>query len=113
MSDETEAPPEDETPASPLPPVMKPDQTADVVPPAKTVGGAHDIENHPAIAGGTIRNVGDNVLARDPNAPAFNRPPLEDPGASSAPADRSTTTSAPAKKSSRGKSKGDGAGPES
>jgi hypothetical protein len=110
MSEEN-APPED--PVNPdLPPVMKPDQTTEDAPPAKTVGGAHDLSDHPAVASGNVKNVGDTVLNRDPNAPAFRRPPLE-MSAEQSEGERVTTTSNPAKKASKGKSKGDGAGPES
>jgi hypothetical protein len=99
----------------PLPPVMKPDQTTEAPPPGKTYGGPHDLTDHPAVASGNIRNPGDTVIGRDPNAPNFRRPPLEDPPsvAEQSEGERSTTTEAPAKKSSRGKSKGEGAGPES
>jgi hypothetical protein len=132
VSPETTAEPVNpETPAEPinpeLPPVRKPDQTTEDAPPAKTVGGAHDLSDHPAVSSGNVKNVGDTVLNRDPNAPAFRRPPLETPAdqgeAEQAPAEqgegeqsegeRTTTTSNPAKKASKGKSKGDGAGPES
>ncbi len=104
-----EPPPENTNPG-PLPPVVKPDIPDTTSGP--NLGGAHDLEGHPALAGGTIRNVGDTVIGRDPNAPSFRRPPLEMPGEQKE-GERQTTTSNPAKKSSRGKSKGEGAGPES
>ena len=113
-----ESPPEGGSPA-PLPPVSKPDQTTEDPPPSKTVGGAHDLSDHPAVASGNVKNVGDTVLGRDPNAPAFRRPPLEVPAdqgaveAEQSEGERTTTTANPAKKASKGKSKGDGAGPES
>lgn len=125
MSDENQPPPEEpvapEQPSNPeqpvnpdLPPVMKPDQTTEDPPPARTVGGAHDLSDHPAVASGSVKNVGDTVLNRDPNAPAFRRPPLEEPAeAVQSEGERETTTSNPARKSSRSKAKGDGAGPES
>lgn len=111
-------PPEPQSPGGtntgPLPPVMKPDQTTNAPSPSRTVGGAHDLEGHPALEGGTILNVGDTVLGRDPNAPSFRRPPLEEPApAQQSEGERTTTTEAPAKKASRGRSKGEGAGPES
>jgi hypothetical protein len=116
MSEETEgetpqSPPEGGSP-SPLPPVMKPDQTTEDAPPSKTVGGAHDLSGHPAVSSGNVKNVGDTVVGRDPNAPSFRRPPLEIPAEQSE-GERTTTTANPAKKASKGKSKGDGAGPES
>lgn len=132
MSDENQPTPEQPTPEQPtpeqptpeqtnpdLPPVMKPDQTTEDPPPEKTVSGAHDLSDHPAVSSGDVKNVGDTVLNRDPNAPAFRRPPLERPPleeqvqAVQSEGNRETTTANPAKKASRGKSKGDGAGPES
>ena len=112
MSDENESAPPAETVNPDLPPVMKPDQTTEDAPPSRTVGGAHDLSDHPAVASGNVKNVGDTVINRDPNAPAFRRPPLEIPAEQSE-GERTTTTSNPAKKASKGKSKGDGAGPES
>lgn len=39
-----------------------------------TIDGEHDLADHPALATGTLRNVGDGVRSRDPNAPTFRRP---------------------------------------
>jgi hypothetical protein len=114
MSEENQGP--TENPEGPLTPVLKPEQTAETPPPGRTVGGAHDLSDHPALAGGTIVNPGDTVLNRDPNEPSFRRPQLQDPEevqAEQSEGERSTTTESPAKKGSRGKSKGEGAGPES
>jgi hypothetical protein len=74
----TETTPE-AAPEKPVPetvPETAPDGTATIVP-GPTVLGPHDLSDHPALAGGTIRNVGDTVLNRDINAPSFKRPPLQ------------------------------------
>ncbi len=80
-----------------------PEVTKDVV-----VRGEHDLSEHPAVLSGTLRNVGDKVISRDPSAPAFNRPVLGEQST----ATRKTTTSDPAKKTVKAATKGDGAGPE-
>lgn len=41
-----------------------------------TIDGEHDLTDHPGLQGGTIRNVGDSVRSRDPNAPSFRRPQM-------------------------------------
>src|SRR5688572_11745029 len=108
MSDENETPPE-ETPQPAPPPPVKPEQTAEDPPPSRTVGGPHDLSDHPALATGVVKNVGDTVIGRDPNEPSFRRPVLQDPQqvqAEQSEGERSTTTAAPAKKASRSKSRG-------
>jgi outer membrane biosynthesis protein TonB len=92
------------TEPSPPPPIVTPPQA-----PQRTVGGVHDLSDHPAVLAGQVLNTGDTVYNRDPNAPAFNRPVLIDEGT----AERTTTTSNPAKRTVKGKTKSDGAGPES
>ena len=97
-------PPEEPVEEAPPPPVLPKPQVRQ-----RTIGGVHDLSNHPAVLSGQVLNAGDTALSRDPNAPNFNRPVLTDEGV----LERTTTTSSPAKREAKGKSKGDGAGPES
>lgn len=46
-----------------------------------TIDGAHDLSDHPGVASGTLRNVGDTVRDRDPSAPTFRRPKMVSPDA--------------------------------
>jgi hypothetical protein len=112
--------PEPDPVAEPPPeprPLGEPDPQPQPEPPQVTVAGEHDLSDHPAVLSGNVKNVGDTVINRDPNAPNFKRPVLAGADASVPPvqkmAVRQTTTSDPAKKTARGKSRGDGAGPES
>ena len=119
MSDQNETPPEETPQPAPQPapqPPVKPEQTTEDPSPSRTVGGPHDLTDHPALATGTVKNVGDTVIGRDPNEPSFRRPVLQDPQqvqAEQSEGERGTTTAPPAKKASRSKSRGDGADPES
>lgn len=95
------------TPTEPVPPapIMPAPQKQ------RTIGGVHDLSDHPAVVSGQVLNTGDTALSRDPNSSNFNRPILS--AGEQKTGERSTTTSDPAKKTVRGKAKSDGAGPES
>lgn len=67
-------------PEQPPPPPGSPEQPRPSPTEAKqrTVGGVHDLSDHPAVLSGQVLNAGDTALNRDPNASNFNRPVLSD-----------------------------------
>jgi hypothetical protein len=89
---------------SPAPPAGSPE-----IVDGPTVDGVHDLSDHPAVKSGVIRNPGDTVHDRDPNAPSHRRPVLGEQSEGQ----RKTTTKDPEKSVPKSPSRGDGAGPES
>lgn len=73
------------------------------------VQGEHDLEDHPAVLSGVLRNVGETDRFLDPDEPAHRAPVILKQGEGK----RSTTTKDPAQKTAKATTKGDGAGPES